>query len=153
MSYWVRWDTSPNRLLLHEVLEAYEEGLLGQKKKLGRERVDSVEVSRNSGDVEAFIDGYYGEGLLDQKQKVKSKETRNPVDSAEADSVEILEACGEGLFGQKKKAKKGKEERRRRVDSAESDSVGVSRSGEVEVSLVGKVVRFIGERIWGVWGM
>ncbi|XP_057953057.1 uncharacterized protein LOC131147583 [Malania oleifera] len=31
MSYWARWDSSPNRQLIHEIIEAYEDGL-SQKK-------------------------------------------------------------------------------------------------------------------------
>ena len=33
MSYWARWDTSPNRQLIHEIIDAYEDGLFQEKKK------------------------------------------------------------------------------------------------------------------------
>ncbi|KAK6917823.1 hypothetical protein RJ641_018574 [Dillenia turbinata] len=33
MTYWVRWDNSPNRQLIHEIIDAYEDGLLSQSKK------------------------------------------------------------------------------------------------------------------------
>lgn len=29
-SYWVRWDESPNRELIHEIIDAFEDGLLAQ---------------------------------------------------------------------------------------------------------------------------
>ncbi|KAK6932804.1 hypothetical protein RJ641_002428 [Dillenia turbinata] len=32
MSYWVRWDNSPNRQLIHEIIDAYEDALLSQSK-------------------------------------------------------------------------------------------------------------------------
>ncbi|KAI3409554.1 Tr-type G domain-containing protein [Psidium guajava] len=32
MSYWVRWDSSPNRQLIHEVIDAFEDGLLLKSK-------------------------------------------------------------------------------------------------------------------------
>ncbi|XP_030553012.1 uncharacterized protein LOC115757062 [Rhodamnia argentea] len=48
MSYWVRWDSSPNRQLIHEVIDAFEDGLVlkskgknhhrGVKGKNGRDR-------------------------------------------------------------------------------------------------------------------
>ncbi|XP_038999681.1 uncharacterized protein LOC120125243 [Hibiscus syriacus] len=33
MSYWVRWDSSPNRQLIHEIIDAFEDGLAQSKKK------------------------------------------------------------------------------------------------------------------------
>ncbi|WRX10336.1 hypothetical protein QQP08_002823 [Theobroma cacao] len=33
MCFWARWDTSPNRQLIHEIIEAYEEGLFQEKKQ------------------------------------------------------------------------------------------------------------------------
>ncbi|KAK1353649.1 Carboxylesterase [Heracleum sosnowskyi] len=31
MSYWVRWNNSPNREVIHEIIDAYEDGLLKKK--------------------------------------------------------------------------------------------------------------------------
>ncbi|KAI3786372.1 hypothetical protein L1987_39999 [Smallanthus sonchifolius] len=31
-SYWVRWDVSPNRQVIHEIIDAYEDGLVKNKK-------------------------------------------------------------------------------------------------------------------------
>ncbi|CAB4275688.1 unnamed protein product [Prunus armeniaca] len=31
-SYWVRWDESPNRQLIHEIIDAFEDGLLAESK-------------------------------------------------------------------------------------------------------------------------
>ncbi|KAL2526026.1 hypothetical protein Adt_11080 [Abeliophyllum distichum] len=33
MNYWAKWDSSPNRQLIHEVIDAYEDNLLMQNKK------------------------------------------------------------------------------------------------------------------------
>ncbi|XP_019176044.1 PREDICTED: uncharacterized protein LOC109171409 [Ipomoea nil] len=38
MSFWVRWDSSPNRQLIHQVIDAYEDGLQSKKEKSRRER-------------------------------------------------------------------------------------------------------------------
>ncbi|KAI6704600.1 hypothetical protein NL676_007562 [Syzygium grande] len=32
MSYWVRWDSSPNRQLIHEIIDAFEDGLVLKNK-------------------------------------------------------------------------------------------------------------------------
>uniref|UniRef100_A0A1J3FNH4 Uncharacterized protein n=1 Tax=Noccaea caerulescens TaxID=107243 RepID=A0A1J3FNH4_NOCCA len=55
-SYWVRWDSSPNRQLIHEIIDAFEDSLEMKKKKKDRRkrsgkgsvRVDSVVPSRLS---------------------------------------------------------------------------------------------------------
>ncbi|CAK9156861.1 unnamed protein product [Ilex paraguariensis] len=33
MSYWVKWDASPNRQIIHEIIDAFEDGLLVQSKR------------------------------------------------------------------------------------------------------------------------
>ncbi|KAL2539969.1 Uncharacterized protein Adt_00947 [Abeliophyllum distichum] len=38
MNYWAKWDSSPNRQLIHEVIDAYEENLLMQNKKYKSKR-------------------------------------------------------------------------------------------------------------------
>ncbi|XP_010473459.1 PREDICTED: uncharacterized protein LOC104752900 [Camelina sativa] len=53
-SYWVRWDSSPSRQLIHEIIDAYEDSLEMKKKKKDRRkrsgkangRVESVGASR-----------------------------------------------------------------------------------------------------------
>ncbi|XP_059663105.1 uncharacterized protein LOC132308858 [Cornus florida] len=38
-SYWVRWDSSPNRQVIHEIIDAFEDGLVqGKKERNRRER-------------------------------------------------------------------------------------------------------------------
>ncbi|GAB4830779.1 hypothetical protein Ancab_004812 [Ancistrocladus abbreviatus] len=36
MSYWVRWDSSPNRQLIHEIIDAFEDELAQNKGKTGK---------------------------------------------------------------------------------------------------------------------
>ncbi|XP_019171505.1 PREDICTED: uncharacterized protein LOC109167056 [Ipomoea nil] len=57
-SYWARWDSSPNRQLIDEIIEAYEDGLQSKKEKSRRERrksnkgsVSSSSSSSSSGEV------------------------------------------------------------------------------------------------------
>ncbi|KAL6562291.1 hypothetical protein OROGR_003298 [Orobanche gracilis] len=38
MSYWVKWDSSPNRQLIHEVIDAFEDSLLEESKKEKKRR-------------------------------------------------------------------------------------------------------------------
>lgn len=67
-SFWARWDMSPNRQLIHEIIEAYEEGLFREnnkrslkkkKKKRGNKRVCDDDQFNNgeSGSPELMISG------------------------------------------------------------------------------------------------
>ena len=38
MCFWARWDSSPNRQLIHEIIEAYEEGLFQEKKQVKKNK-------------------------------------------------------------------------------------------------------------------
>ncbi|XP_042517890.1 uncharacterized protein LOC122091783 [Macadamia integrifolia] len=61
MSYWVRWDSSPNRQLIHEILDAFEDGLLQHQRansnyKNKRERKKRGGHGSNN-DVKPFEEG------------------------------------------------------------------------------------------------
>ncbi|XP_052178652.1 uncharacterized protein LOC127792244 [Diospyros lotus] len=99
MSYWVRWDSSPNRQLIHEILDAYEEGLFKKRLKAKKERGKRVCISPEGGE------------------------------KGRAGEAETAEVGGEGEGG------------------GQGGEVGV------EKGPVRKLVSFIGERIWGVWGI
>lgn len=47
LSYWARWDVSPNRQVIDEIIEAYEEWLLKRKKKSSRKKKGKTNTERN----------------------------------------------------------------------------------------------------------
>ncbi|KAL6990705.1 hypothetical protein U1Q18_008825 [Sarracenia purpurea var. burkii] len=49
-SYWVRWDSSPNRQLIHEVIDAFEDGLAQSKKKDKKRKERKKRASKGAGD-------------------------------------------------------------------------------------------------------
>ncbi|XP_022724675.1 uncharacterized protein LOC111281245 [Durio zibethinus] len=50
MSYWVRWDSSPNRQLIHEIIDAFEDGLAQSKKtKSKKDRKKKYNAADGSG--------------------------------------------------------------------------------------------------------
>ncbi|KAK8517261.1 hypothetical protein V6N13_092544 [Hibiscus sabdariffa] len=108
MSYWVKWDSSPNRQLIHEIIDAFEDEVARSKKsKTKKER----------------------------KRKGSSAAGIRPGGSKEPgeDSVGLnkVEPSGGGDGG-----------------------CGVGDDGEegTEKGSVRRLVNFIGERIWNVWG-
>ncbi|XP_075080736.1 uncharacterized protein LOC107762962 [Nicotiana tabacum] len=121
MSYWAKWDLSPNRQLIHEILDAYEEGLQSKKEKSKKERRNKNKgySSNSSGSVEL--------------KKTSSESNLNingsvPDGSGESDPVE--ETSGNHGGG-------------------DEDESGGEEGGEK--GSVRKFVSFIGEKIWSVW--
>lgn len=115
-SYWVRWDASPNRQLIHEIIDVYEDGLI-KNKKIGKSK---KERKKNK--------------VLDSGKKCLHAPPSDEKDAHAPPQAEEI-----------------------RVDSGggyeEEDEVVVVTGLQSEKGPVRKVVNFIGERIWGVWGI
>ncbi|CAH1448222.1 unnamed protein product [Lactuca virosa] len=52
MSYWVRWDSSPNRQLIHEIIDAFEDGLVRNKREKSKKDRKKKYNSSNSSNEE-----------------------------------------------------------------------------------------------------
>ncbi|MED6219328.1 hypothetical protein PIB30_034762 [Stylosanthes scabra] len=129
MSYWVRWDSSPNRQLIHEIIDAFEEWLAqkGGKKQNnnggGRKEKRNKRGSNNNKKMQQT-----GELLLNRTESVASSE------STESSSTELESAVVV-------------------VENSSNDSEdGENRVEEDDKGSVRRFVSFIGERIWGAWG-
>ncbi|CAA0817970.1 Unknown protein [Striga hermonthica] len=124
MSYWVRWDSSPNRQVIHEIIDAFEESLLkGSKKEKNRKekkKGKNVKVNVSSA------------GLLDEP---KSPETAAAVSAF--NFVDSSAAAGGGAG---------------RTGSGDEDLDAEEEEEETEKGSVRRFVSFLGERIWSVWG-
>ncbi|KAF7140436.1 hypothetical protein RHSIM_Rhsim06G0169500 [Rhododendron simsii] len=106
MSYWVKWDASPNRQVIHQILDEYEDGLLDKKKKT--------------------------KGKKERRKRVVETGGESKCDSGNSGELGSVEASGIADVV---------------VVSGEDCEVGG------EKGAVRKLVSFIGERIWGVWGV
>ncbi|XP_075101584.1 uncharacterized protein LOC107788738 [Nicotiana tabacum] len=85
MSYWIKWDSSPNRQLIHEIIDAFED--MGLQKKKGKSKKHrrnknrgSYEVKENSeicesdsleGNSSSYDNGDREEELGDEKGSVR----------------------------------------------------------------------------------
>ncbi|TYJ30987.1 hypothetical protein E1A91_A06G166300v1 [Gossypium mustelinum] len=112
MSYWVRWDSSPNRQLIHEIIDAFEDEVAQSKKtKSKKERKKKGGVTGGSG-----------------SSKRPDLSLRKG-DSSELKTVEQSSNSGDGGNGGGDDGEEG-----------------------IEKGSVRRLVSFIGERIWNVWG-
>ncbi|XP_057757558.1 uncharacterized protein LOC130976662 [Arachis stenosperma] len=127
MSYWVRWDASPNRQLIHEIIDAFEEWLAqkggkkhhnnGGRKDKRNKRGSNSNKMQQSGE------------LLNRSESVPSSESTESSSSTDLESVVVA------------------------VENSSNDSdEDGERVEEDEKSSVRRFVSFIGERIWGAWG-
>ncbi|GFP85085.1 hypothetical protein PHJA_000652300 [Phtheirospermum japonicum] len=126
MSYWVKWDSSPNRQLIHEIIDAFEESLLkeSKKEKNRRERRKGKNVRVNNISL----------GILDEPKK----------------SSEMCVAKEDFSFGESNAAADGGGGETGGGD--EENNTEEEEEGELEKGSVRRFVSFLGERIWSVWG-
>ncbi|XVF71823.1 hypothetical protein PTKIN_Ptkin12aG0070500 [Pterospermum kingtungense] len=103
MWFWARWDSSPNRQLIHEIIEAYEEGLFqekkqGRKNKKGRRnRSGSVDDSKHRNDNGSS--GNMNDGqLIFEETNCQSGEERK-VESEMGSIRNIVSFIGDSIWG------------------------------------------------------
>ncbi|XP_047163298.1 uncharacterized protein LOC124832987 [Vigna umbellata] len=125
-SYWVRWDESPNRQLIHEIIDAYEDSLaqIGNKGKKNGKGKKEKRNQRKAGSSSSSSSKHAHSSELKRSELV-SLASLATHDSAELEAV--VEGNGGGDEG--------------------CEGVAVEEKGSVR-----RFVSFIGERIWGGWG-
>lgn len=129
MSYWVMWDSSPNRQLIHEIIDAYEESIFKEsgKEKNKRERRKGKSVK---GKLRL---------KLDEAKNSEPSLTKQDFDFTESNSPAEHGIYGGGDSGENS----GREEVEEEKNGEEE---------ELERGSVRRFVSFLGERIWSVWG-
>ncbi|XP_021852601.2 uncharacterized protein [Spinacia oleracea] len=130
-NYWALWDSSPNRQLIHEIIDAFEDNLMSQrkmkKKKNKQGGLTRREKRKNNNN----------KGSLDTNSIISDTNQKVNDDINHANGLD-----GSGLVNTEVA----------RVDSVEEEEEE-GETGEVKQGSVRKIVSFIGERIWGsVWG-
>ncbi|KAG8490638.1 hypothetical protein CXB51_013905 [Gossypium anomalum] len=112
MSYWVRWDSSPNRQLIHEIIDAFEDEVAQSKKtKSKKERKKKGGVTGGSG---------------------SSKRPDLSLRKGDSGELKTVEQSSNSVDGGNGGGDDGEE--------------------GIEKGSVRRLVSFIGERIWNVWG-
>ncbi|KAM7501025.1 hypothetical protein LguiA_025439 [Lonicera macranthoides] len=123
MSYWVRWDSSSNRQLIHEIIDAFEDGLVlvQQNKKDNNKKVRRKRGGCSGGGSTSTTTGATSDELN------RSGTHPSKVEFGDLESIkEINSSNGE-------------------VENEDGEEDGF------EKGAVRKFVSSIGERIWSVW--
>ncbi|XP_059307166.1 uncharacterized protein LOC132058819 [Lycium ferocissimum] len=129
MSYWVKWDSSPNRQLIHEILDAYEDGLQQSKKE------KSKKERRNN-----------------NNNKKKSSNGVGSVVSSSSSSSELKKSSSElSLNGSGPGSGSGSGQADPVEETAGNDEEETGGEEGGEKGSVRKFMSYLGEKIWGVW--
>ncbi|PON34027.1 hypothetical protein PanWU01x14_347660 [Parasponia andersonii] len=131
-SYWVRWGSSPNRQLIHEIIDAFEDELLTQSKKRGG---NSKKERRNNKSAASTTNSNHGSSESKLSELSSGKDELGKSESVQGGGG----GGGGGVDGHGHGEGEGK-------DDQEAESM-VSEKGSVR-----RFMSFVGERIWGVWG-
>ncbi|KAI4298763.1 hypothetical protein L6164_032281 [Bauhinia variegata] len=91
-SYWVRWDSSPNRQLIHEIIDAFEDWL-AQNSKGGKNRKEKRNKKNRSGELKPSELTSSGNNELDEAELV-GESSSNCVDGAGEDDGDVNEEKG-----------------------------------------------------------
>lgn len=121
----MRWDSSPNRQLIHEIIDAFEDSLLKESKK-EKNRKERRKGKSGKGNIVLGLN-------MDEPKKPDQGLTKEEFDFVESN------AAAEGGGGETGSCSGGEDE-----DNREE--------GELEKGSVRRLVSFLGERIWSVWG-
>lgn len=124
MSYWAKWDSSPNRQLIHEVIDAFEESLLKESKR------EKNKKERRKGKIVKV-------GALNEPKNPEASPAA--VDFGFAESNTAAERGGDSACDGDGGGRREEEEE----DNAEE---------EFDKGSVRRFVSFVGQRIWSVWG-
>lgn len=131
-SYWARWDASPNRHLIHRIIDAVEEGT-GCGPAEGATRRGHRRRRR----------GRSGHAL-----------DAGATDAAEPDACRVdLQGCCASDGGEDGDYEADEDDGADSVYGGDGEEAMTDDSdcAAGEKSTVGKLVRFIGEKVWGAW--
>ncbi|KAJ8526252.1 hypothetical protein K7X08_028729 [Anisodus acutangulus] len=129
MCYWVKWDSSPNRQLIHEILDAYEDWLHSKKERRNNKKGSNLSKNGSS-------NGGGGSTSCELKK-------------ASSESSLSKNGTGSGFGFGSGQTDPVEETSGSRGDGGDEEETG---GGEAsEKGSVRKFVSYLGEKIWSVW--
>lgn len=143
-SFWARWDASPNRHLIHRIIDAVEEGGGGlgggpprrpprRRRRGGRRGGDGDAADDDAAETGPAVDHLpgcdggagMGVGMDHHGEEEEGGSSMDGDGYGDGDDASVV---------------------------SEGDcSIGDGLDGGAEKSTVGRLVRFIGEKVWGAW--
>ncbi|CAH8383989.1 unnamed protein product [Eruca vesicaria subsp. sativa] len=129
-SYWVRWDLSPSRQLIHEIIDAYEDSLEKKKKQTKKKKNVTGKKDRRKRSAKSSV-------LAGSSFGPNDSEIPRQLNESTASSSELVDGAGSCNRG---------------FESTDEFHKGTEEAEEEEKGPVRRFVSFIGEKVFGVWG-
>ncbi|KZV38921.1 hypothetical protein F511_37714 [Dorcoceras hygrometricum] len=123
MSYWVKWDSSPNRQLIHEIIDAFEDTLLSDRKKEKNKK-----ERRKGKSIKRDVIPELQDTKKSSDPSLSDQDINFPYSNSEAENDTT--GSGGGFL---------EEDKNEEEEVAEKGSVR-------------RFVSFLGDKIWGAWG-
>ncbi|KAI3928531.1 hypothetical protein MKW98_024132 [Papaver atlanticum] len=141
-SFWFRWDCSPNRQLIHEIIDAYENDnqvLATDKKKMKMKQSKKDRKKKESSDTNTAASANNNSIINDNEVVVLEMKQFEQVSEEIFDSpgsFEIINGVGDIS------------------DNDDDDNVVIEevKQQDLEKGSMRKLISFVGGKIWGVWG-
>ncbi|KAG2320000.1 hypothetical protein Bca52824_013213 [Brassica carinata] len=137
--YWVRWDSSPNRQLIHEIIDAFEDNLEKRKQTKKKKNVSGKKDRRKrSGKSSVLANPSFDTNGSETTIQLTDSIASSCACSSSSKLVDGTSGCNGGL--------KPTEEFRAGDGSEEAEQK------EEEKGSVRRFVSFVGEKVFSVWG-
>ncbi|KAJ9176151.1 hypothetical protein P3X46_011494 [Hevea brasiliensis] len=160
-SYWFRWDSSPNRELIHQVIEAFEEHLTnGEQSRKSSKGKRRDRVGRRVGE-KPVLDVIDRPEILELESTPPQKANESSIISPDDDVSQIAtpERAADGEGKEQKEAERN-EEQSESVPTAETEEMAVVSSPQQAVSnhkglarkVLPDVLGLLNSRLWSLWG-
>ncbi|CDY21026.1 BnaA08g24990D [Brassica napus] len=99
--YWVRWDSSPSRQLIHEIIDAYEDSLEKKKQTKKKKNVSGKKDRRKrSGNSSKLVEGIGGcNGGLESTEEFHAGDGSEEAEEEKGSVRRFVSFIGEKVFG------------------------------------------------------
>ncbi|KDP22594.1 hypothetical protein JCGZ_26425 [Jatropha curcas] len=142
-SFWYRWDSSPNRVLIHQVIEAFEEHLLQsespKKQSKVKKRVNKISVASVASDISVF--------KPKSEPQISVAEGECNVVMAPADDIDGGDMEGSDVVGEEGKMTESID---MEVVTVQVEAVVANHKGLVR-KVLPDVIGLLNSRLWSLW--
>uniref|UniRef100_A0A1J3J9Z7 Uncharacterized protein n=1 Tax=Noccaea caerulescens TaxID=107243 RepID=A0A1J3J9Z7_NOCCA len=137
-SYWVRWDSSPSRQLIHEIIDAFEDSLEKKKQTKKKNMTGKKDRRKRSGKSSLLASSSFGTDDSEIPSRLGESIASPCPCSSSSEVVDGGGSCNSRLeLADEIHAVEGGEE---------------AEAVEEEKGSVRRFVNFIGEKVFGAWG-
>ncbi|KAF8048032.1 hypothetical protein N665_2713s0003 [Sinapis alba] len=137
-SYWVRWDSSPSRQLIHEIIDAFEDNLEKEKQTKSKKNITGKKGrrKRSGKSSSALASPSFGTNDIQSRLSEPIVSSCPCLCTSSSELADDTGDCNGGLLS---------------TEEFCTGEVGEEAAEEEEKGSVSRFVSFIGEKVFGVW--